>query len=260
MKQNTLVAAFTLTLSLLLSACASKNDAQAQVESNQLNDGNEVYDPLEPINRISWDIQYDFLDPYFIKPVAIGYRDYMPNFLRSGLLNMANNLDEPSALINNLLQAKGTDAAVSGGRFLINSTLGLLGLIDVASHLGLEEKHEEFGEVLGTWGVSTGPYLMLVGPSDTRDTTGDLVDSAYFPLAALSWPANLLRWSVKSVEGRIRLLDQEQLLEDSSDPYIFVRESYFQRVRYEIYDGNVPQPKISEKEEDDFEAFLNDLE
>lgn len=259
-KHSSLAAVAVVCVGLLLSGCASKNTAQAQVDSNQLDDGNQVYDPLEPVNRFSWDIQYDFIDPYLLRPIAVGYRDYVPTFVRSGFLNMANNLDEPSALVNNLLQLKGTNAAISGGRFVINSTLGLLGLIDVAKHLGLEEKHEEFGEVLGTWGVSTGPYLMLAGPSDARDTTGDLVDSAYFPLAALSWPANLLRWSIKSVEGRIQLIDQEQLLDDSSDPYIFVRESYFQRVRYKIYDGNVPQPEITEKEEDDFEAFLNDLE
>ena len=263
MKQVKLLVAVAI---LMLSGCASNQSADAQATAaKQANLPKEVQqeipDPFEDVNRAIWDFNYDVLDAYILRPVAVGYEAVMPQFARTGLLNAANNLEEPSSAVNNLLQGKGKGAAKSTGRFLINSTVGLLGLIDVASHMGLEVNNEEFGEVLGKWGVNTGPYIMLpaMGPTDTRNFAGDLVDSAYFPLDDLTLWIKALRISIKAVEGRISLMAQEQMLNDSLDPYLFVREAYFQRSQFKLYDGNVPKPQVTEKEEEDFEAFLNDM-
>ncbi|WP_143872610.1 MlaA family lipoprotein [Catenovulum sediminis] len=270
----------TIFVCLLLTGCASSNglETQKNAQSSATNvtstqatlienqtvvkeTQDDDRDPFESVNRAIWDFNYNILDKYLIRPMAVGYKNYMPSFARTGLLNAANNLEEPSSAINNMLQAKPAEALTSTGRFLINSTVGVLGLIDVSSHIGLQDKREEFGEVLGKWGVSTGPYLMLpaMGPNDARNLSGDFVDSAYFPLNDLTLWVSAFRVGVKALEGRIRLMDQEQLLEDSMDPYLFVKEAYFQRVKYDLYDGNVPQPKVSQQEEEDFEAFLDDM-
>ncbi|EWH12217.1 VacJ-like lipoprotein [Catenovulum agarivorans DS-2] len=251
---------------LVLAGCASNKNIDTQATAAQQANlpkevQQEIPDPLEGVNRAIWDFNYEILDKYLVRPVAVGYKIIMPEFARTGLLNAAENLEEPSSAINNLLQGKGEGAAKSTGRFLVNSTIGLLGLIDVAGYMGLEDHNEEFGEVLGKWGLNTGPYLMLpaMGPTDARNFTGDIIDSAYFPLDDLTLWVKALRISIKAVEGRIRLMDQEKLLDDSLDPYLFVREAYFQRSLYDLYDGNVPKPQITEQEEEDFEAFLNDV-
>ncbi|KMT65181.1 VacJ family lipoprotein [Catenovulum maritimum] len=238
-------------LSMLLASCATVTPEQKDDK-----------DPLQAFNRSMWDFNYNVLDKHILKPAAKGYQTIMPQPARTGFLNMANNLEEPSAIVNNLLQAKPGDAAISTGRFVVNSTFGLLGLVDVAKYAGMEAKHEEFGEVLGKWGVGNGPYLMVpgMGPTDVRTSVGDFVDSAYFPLDDLTIWASAFRISVKALEGRISLMAQEQLLEDSFDPYVFVKEAYFQRTLYKVYDGNPPRAKeVTKEEEEDFENFLNDL-
>lgn len=242
-----------LVVTLFSTACATISPAEE-----------DPRDPLQSINRPIWDFNYDVLDNYVLRPAAKGYQYATPKPVRLGFLNMANNLEEPSAIVNNLLQAKPKDAAISAGRFVINSTVGLLGLVDVAQYAGMKEKREEFGEVLGKWGVGNGPYLMLpaMGPSDVRNTTGDIIDSAYFPLNDLTGVVAVFRISVKALESRISLMDQERLLEDSFDPYIFVKDAYFQRSEFEVYDGKMSEEKQAEKAEDlnEYEAFLKEME
>ncbi len=242
---------WAIILAGLLSACATTGEPQT-----------ELSDPLESVNRSVWDFNYEVLDKNILRPTAMAYQKYMPKPVRSGLMNMSSNLEEPSSMINNLLQAKPKEAASSAGRFLLNSTVGLLGLVDVAQHIGLKPKQEEFDEVLGKWGVDSGPYLMVpaYGPTVPREVAGDIVDSAYFPLDALTFWVSAFRFGIEALESRIQLVPQEQMLEDSFDQYIFVKEAYFQNTQFKVYDGNPPQPEIDENEEEDFEAFLNELE
>jgi phospholipid-binding lipoprotein MlaA len=241
---------------LLLGGCASQSGAIDQ--SQQFADPK---DPLESLNRTMWDFNYEILDEYLLRPTAVAYADYMPQIARTGLLNIAENLEEPSNSLNNLLQWKLDGTFISLGRFLLNSTVGLLGLIDVASEIGLEPKEEEFGEVLGKWGLNTGPYLMIpaLGPSDIRSSVGDFVDSSYSPIDGLNFYFSALRVGIKALESRASVIQQEQQLTSSSDPYAFVKSAYFQNLEFKVKDGKVEKTEEEAALEDDIDAFLDNL-
>lgn len=242
-----------IIVSLLMSACSSLPvDEQAS---------GEPQDPLESINRPFWTFTWDYADKYVFKPTSQAYVEYMPTDLRTGVYNMALNLNEPSAIINSLLQAKFTDAAKSSGRFLLNSTVGLFGFFDPASDFGWQRKHEEFGEVLGSYGVGDGPYLVVpgLGPSSVREEVGDYVDHYYWPMAVIDFWPNLLRATVIGLEGRAALAEQETLITESIDPYEFVKNAYFQNMQYKLYDGN-PPIVIDEAEEENIDAYLDEFE
>jgi phospholipid-binding lipoprotein MlaA len=241
---------------LLLGGCASQKATSEQTQQYQ-----DPKDPLESFNRTMWDFNYEILDEYILRPTAVAYVDYMPQIARTGLLNMAENLEEPSNSLNNLLQGKLDGTFISLGRFLLNSTVGLLGLIDVASEIGLEPEEEEFGEVLGKWGVGTGPYLMVpaLGPTDVRSTVGNFVDTSYSPLDGLNFYLGFLRVGIKALEGRASLIQQEQQLGSSADPYAFVKSAYFQNLEFKVKDGKVEKSEEEEALEDDIDAFLDDF-
>jgi len=241
-------------LSLFLSACSSTSS----VDEEEIGDPK---DPLESINRPFWTFTWDYADKYVYKPTAQAYADYMPAGARLGLYNVALNLNEPSAIVNSLLQAEFSDAAKSTGRFLLNSTIGLLGIFDPASDFGLERKQEEFGEVLGKYGVGDGPYLVVpgLGPSSVREEVGDYVDKYYWPLAIIDFWPNLLRVAVNGLEARIALAEQEKLISNSIDSYEFVKNAYFQNMNYKVYDGN-PPIDINEDEEAELESFLDEID
>lgn len=240
---------------LILGGCASR-----QAVDEQAQDSGDPRDPIENVNRAVWDFNYEVLDEYILRPVTVAYVDYMPGFARTGLLNMATNLEEPSNTINNLLQGKVDGSLISLGRFVVNSTIGLLGTIDVASEIGLMAQEEEFGEVLGVYGVDTGAYLMIpaMGPNDIRSGVGNLVDSAYFPLADLNFYTSFLRAGIKALEARADLMSQEQVLEQSLDPYAFVKNAYFQNLEFKVTDGKGKDDELSEEDED-IDDLLDDL-
>jgi phospholipid-binding lipoprotein MlaA len=241
---------------LLLAGCASRSATEQQAQ-----DYSDPNDPLESLNRGIWDFNYDILDHYILRPVTVTYVDYMPQFARTGLLNIAENLEEPAYGVNNLLQGKVSDSLISLSRFVLNSTVGLFGSIDVATELGLTRKEEDFTEVLGQYGVDTGPYLMLpaLGPSDVRTTLGDAVDNAYSPLSALNLYFTVLRFGIKTIETRALLMQQEQQLKGSADPYSFVKSAYFQNLQFKVQDGVIEKSAEEEAFEDDLDAFLDNL-
>ncbi|RUO41547.1 hypothetical protein CWE22_05130 [Pseudidiomarina aestuarii] len=207
-------------------------------------------DPFEETNRSVWKFN-DALDKAVLKPAALAYGK-IPEPGRQGLRNVVDNLEEPASFVNNLLQGKVSDAGVTLWRFTINSTIGLAGLFDVATPMGLTQRQEGFGEVLATWGVGSGPYLMLplVGPTVPVDRGGDVVDGLYFPLDNLSGPVSAGRWIVKALDTRLRLMEQDRLMENSLDSYSFLREAYFQNWRNKVYDGNPPPEPVPDYEED----------
>ena len=232
----------------MLGGCAS-NNAQQQVEYN------DPKDPLEPVNRAIWDFNYDVLDAYLVRPVTVGYTTVMPGVARKGLLNAAMNLEEPVNAVNNLLQGKFKQSVESVTRFAVNSTFGLAGTMDVAGHLGLQRVEEDFDEVLGVWGIGNGPYVMLpaAGPTDVRGLVGTVVDNAYFPATYLNSNWTLLRWAVELLEARASLMEQEQQLDASLDPYAFVKSAYFQNKEFRVTDGK--SSENDDFDEEDFEAF-----
>lgn len=233
---------------LLLTACSSNPDSKHS-------------DPIEPLNRVSWTFTWDYADKYVIKPASEGYVNNVNPDLRKGLHNMALNFNEPSAVINNLLQGKFADASISTGRFILNTTIGLFGYFDPASDFEWTRKHEEFGEVLGSYGVGDGPYLVVpvLGPSSVREEVGDYIDNGYWPLSAINFWPNLLRMTVLGLEKRAAIADQEHLINASDDPYVFVKNAYFQNMNYKVHDGN-PPIEVDEDEEEALEAYLDELD
>ncbi|MEI6893409.1 MAG: VacJ family lipoprotein [Colwellia sp.] len=252
-----------LTLISILSACSSTPEQQENIAINDSTYVGDSRDPFEAINRPFWIFTWDYVDKYIAKPSTEIYTTYTPPFLRTGLYNMALNLNEPSSIINNLLQLKLADAATNTGRFVLNSTIGLFGFYDPASDFNWSGEQEEFGEVLGTYGVGDGPYLVLpgLGPSSVREEVGDYVDGIYWPLALFDfwlWP-NMVRVGIIGLEKRAAVRDQEQLVIESEDPYEFIKNAYFQNMNYKVYDGNPPLI-INEDEEAELDAFLDDFD
>ena len=245
----------------ILSGCAS-NTAQEQAEQNNPANVSDPRDPFESVNRDIWDFNWEILDAYILRPVTVGYTTVMPQFARTGLLNAANNLEEPANFLNNMLQGDFDHGMDSLARFLINSTVGLLGTIDVASKIGVERQRESFGEVLAVWGVDTGPFLMLpgLGPSDPRSFTGRVADGYYYPMSILNTNFSIATFVVLLLEGRASLIDQEQQLEQSFEQYSFVKNAYFQNLEFRVTDGEVGEKAIDQEQQQedfsDFEALL----
>ncbi|MDG1732491.1 MAG: VacJ family lipoprotein [Thalassotalea sp.] len=258
---NFKLSSFVLLFSIfLLSACSSTEQSESQTDNQTQQQESDPRDPIESINRSLWTFNWEYLDKYVFKPVATSYVEYVPSPIRSGVYNAALNLNEPFTVVNNLLQLKFQRAAKATGRFVLNSTVGLLGWFDIAKHAGLVREEEEFGEVLGYYGVGDGPYLMLpaLGPSSVRDEVGDFVDGYYWPLAIIDFWPNVARRLVIALEVRGNLGDQEALLNESLDPYEFVKNAYFQNIEYRVYDGN-PPIVIDQEEEDEIDDFLEEF-
>ena len=203
-------------------------------------------DPLEPLNRGIYSFN-DGLDNVVIKPVAQAYRSVLPQFMRTGVHNFFSNINDVIVALNNLLQAKFLNAVSDIGRIVVNTTVGLLGVLDVATELGLEKHNEDFGQTLGYWGVGDGPYLVLpiLGPSTLRDTVGLIVDFKTDPITYVHrMRVRNMLWGARMVNRRSELLDTSTILETAAlDPYEFLRDAYLQRRRNLVYDGSPPPDK-----------------
>ena len=227
-------------------AWAASNDSGYQDSSNY-----DARDPWQPFNRKVFAFN-DFLDRWFLKPVARGYRAIMPRFLDDGVTNFFSNLGEPINLVNSLFQLKPDAAMTATGRFLFNTTFGLGGFFDVAGRMGLPAHDEDFGQTLGYWGVGTGPYLVLpfLGPSDVRDASGMTVD--YFSPENLWSYIHAPDWyylrGLDAVDTRADLIPAEGLIE--GDRYTFLRNAYLQRRQFLVKDGKVDDPFTSGDDSD----------
>ncbi len=205
-----------------------------------------VRDPVEGFNRAMFAFN-DGIDKAIIKPVAQGYEAALPSPVRTGVSNFFGNIDDIFIAANNLLQGKVPEALSDVGRVLINSTVGLLGVIDVASEAGLEKHDEDFGQTFGRWGVGDGAYLVLplFGPRTLRDTFGLVLDVKADPVSQLSdvSPRNTLTVT-RGIDERARLLSTDKIVEEAAlDRYSYIRDAYLQRRRSKIFDGNPPREK-----------------
>jgi phospholipid-binding lipoprotein MlaA len=202
-------------------------------------------DPLEPINRGIYKFN-DSLDKAVLKPVARGYQEAMPTVVKAMISNFFSNLDDVDVTANDLLQFKLKQGFSDGMRFVVNSTLGVFGLIDVASQGSLMKHQQDFGLTLGKWGIGNGPYLVLpiLGPSTLRDTAGLYGDGFASPLYQMSnMRARNLSYMLRGLSHRAAFLNQESVLDEAMiDPYQFIRESYLLHRRSMIYDGKPPRP------------------
>jgi len=213
----------------------------------------EVNDPFENINRKTFEFNEN-LDEKILKPTAKFYSKFPPR-IKNGITNFFNNLEEVDTCVNQLLQGKPKKSANDLTRFLINSTVGLGGFIDVASKMGLERHEEDFGQTLAVWGVGEGPYIMLpgLGPSTVRDTFSRPVSSFLSVTFHMTeTDVNIALKSIDAIETRERLLDVESLL--SGDKYAFVKDAYIQSIKYEVKDGIDVQDDFV----DDMDDFLID--
>lgn len=196
-------------------------------------------DPLIEVNRTVHGFNRT-MDSAILKPIAETYTSVTPSFMQRRASSFFNNVDDVRVTINDLLQLKFKQAAGDAGRLLINSTIGLAGLFEVADPaFGLEKHHEDFGQTLGFWAIESGPYIELpfFGPSTVRDSAGALVDTFLNPLQLLQGGQGISLAAGDSVNDRAALLEVEELI--SGDDYVFIREVYLQRRHFLINDGQI---------------------
>ena len=216
------------------------------------------YDPLESINRPIFTFNQK-ADQYLMKPVAKGYRAITPKFIQRGVSNFFGNISDLFTAGNDVLQGKGKQAGQDTLRVLLNSTLGIAGLFDVATPMGLEKHDEDFGQTLGKWGLGSGPYLVLpfLGPSTLRDSSNYVVSYYASPLNEVSDGQS--RYSLvglNAVDTRAKLLGTDELLDDALDPYTFLRDAWLQRRHNLVHDGQPPAPlDMGEDDSPDDEAL-----
>ena len=206
--------------------------------------GSDPRDPIESFNRQVFEFN-DIVDRAVLKPVAQAYEFVLPEPVRDCFSNIFSNFREPSNAVNNLLQGKPAEAASDTCRFVVNSTVGLLGCFDVARQMGLEKHNEDFGQTFGRWGIGPGPFLVLpiLGASTVRDAIGIYGAEAY--LDPNFWINNvaLRNWilGTRFVNARSELLQADDLISGAAlDKYRFVRDGYLQRRRNLVYDGDPP--------------------
>ena len=240
-----------LLLAVMLSACAT-------TENN--------HDPVEPVNRVT-DKVNDTIDRVTLKPMAQGYTAAVPKPVRTAVTNFYENATYLNTVLNGFLQGKGGQGVQDLVRFLINTTLGVGGLVDVASSMGLERHEEDFGQTLATWGVDQGAYIVypLLGPNSVRNTPDFITETATDPLFwaafALAPYVTIPVTALKYIDKRAQLLDASDMRDELAlDPYIFTREAWRQNREYKIHDGNPPKKESEDDGWEEDEWAENDLD
>jgi phospholipid-binding lipoprotein MlaA len=230
----------TAAMMLSLSGCATTPQAAP-------------HDPWERFNRGSQRFN-DGLDRAVLRPVATGYQKRVPRFVRTGISNLLGHLAFPTTIVNDLLQLKLRATAADIGRFVLNSTLGIGGLLDPATRVGIPRNDEDFGQTLGRWGVPAGPYLVLplLGPSTLRDTPTQFVDAQTDLRVQLDLKTEerIALGMLTIVDRRAGLLSADATLDSAFDRYAFIRNAWLQRREYLVRDGDVPEEAPLEVEPD----------
>jgi phospholipid-binding lipoprotein MlaA len=224
-----------VSLALMLGGCAASRNPK---------------DPIEGFNRAIFAFN-DGLDKVVIKPVAQGYEATLPQTARNGVSNFFGNIADVFTGVNNVFQGKFPEAVGDFGRFMLNSTLGVLGFMDVASDMGVEKHEEDFGQTFGRWGVGSGPYVVLpvFGPRSVRDTVGLAADLAVEPIGNMGdVPTRNTLLVTRLVSDRAAMLPADKVIEEAAlDKYSYIRDGYLQRRRSLIYDG--APPRLDDEEE-----------
>lgn len=224
--------ALTVALGALLGGCATSGNPK---------------DPIEGFNRAMYGFN-EAVDMVLIKPVAQGYDTVMPDPVRTGITNFFGNIADFFIGVNNLLQGKPDQAVSDLGRVLVNSTIGILGLFDVATEAGLEKHEEDFGQTFGRWGMGNGAYVVvpIFGPRTVRDTAGLILDVAADPVANIgNVPTRNTLLALRLIDTRADLLPADKVIEEAAlDKYSYVRDGYLQRRRNLVHDGNAPREAL----------------
>jgi len=226
---------------LMLAGCATSQPGAEDEEYS-------VHDPLEPVNRGIFAVNL-VADDYVIRPVAQAYRDYIPQPIRNGVHNFLTNLRSPVIMFNDALQGQGKLAGDTFARLWVNTILGLGGIMDVASDIGIPFHDADFGQTLGVWGVPAGPYLVLpiLGPSDPRDTVGLVADSYADPFNGLMRKNGddgdyviLGRTVVAGIDLRSRNIDLLDRIRSTSLDYYATLRSLYQQHREALVNHEQP--------------------
>ena len=191
---------------------------------------NSYSDPMEGFNRTMFNFNYNVLDPYIVRPAAVFWKSYIPKPVRIGISNVTSNLSEPASMVNYLLQGEGKKAAIHFTRFFLNTVFG--------------------------------PYVVLpfYGQATLREDGGDVVDFLYPPLSLLTSELVITKWIFQGLETRAQFLEYEDMLNNSSDPYSFMRQAYFQRHDFLAADGNVDTSQQQKREEAVLGDFLDEID
>ncbi len=201
-------------------------------------------DPIEGFNRAMFGIN-EGLDQVIIRPVSSGYEAVIPSPLQTGVSNFFSNIADLMIGVNNLLQGKPAQAASDAGRVLVNTTVGFLGILDVASSMGMEKHEEDVGQTFGRWGMDDGAYIVLpfFGPRTVRDTLGLAFDVYTDPVAHVDHiPTRNTLLATRIISDRAELLKADKIIEEAAlDKYSYVRDAYLQRRQSLIHDGNPPK-------------------
>lgn len=219
-------------------------------------------DPWERMNRTTFRVN-TALDHAIARPVARGYQKVTPRLVRTGVSNFLDNLFYPVTMGNDLLQLKFKPFAQATGRFLLNTTVGVGGLFDPATQVGLPKNEEDLGQTFGYWGAKPGPYFVIpiLGPSDVRDGIGRIGDAWMSPLAYVN--NNYIRYSIVAVElvdTRYRLLPQDKLLDEAYDPYTLLKNAYLQRRQYQVTDGQLSDKELQQQDQQQYDEEKRILE
>lgn len=240
MKQIIQLSRFSLLIAALLASTACTTLKTSDDVSGQIST-----DPLFGINRSVYAFN-NAADKVVLKPVAKAYDAVIPDPAQIGVAHFFSNLSEPLNIVNNLLQGKVDGALNSTYRFAVNSTVGVLGIFDVAKTYDVQRRPEDFGQTLAAWGFKPGPYLMLpfLGPSNFRDGFGRIVDTVgYSPVNEISdtgaTRAGLTGLNI--ISQRASLLGADEILDNQFDPYVFLKEAYDQNRLDSVYDGSPPE-------------------
>ena len=219
---------------LLLAGCATSGNPK---------------DPIEGFNRAMYGV-HDGIDTVLLKPVATGYDAVLPDPVQTGVTNFFANISDIMTSVNNLLQGKPKEAISDLGRVAVNSTIGILGIFDPASGMGLEKHDEDFGQTMGAWGVGEGAFVFLpiMGPRTVRDAAGIYMDIWFDPVNYIDHvPTRNTIWAVRVVNLRANLLPADKVIEEAAlDKYSYIRDAYLQNRRNLVYDGNPPPRSLDE--------------
>ena len=234
--RRALIAGLMIAVLAALPGCATKKPGEPLKVSSSAADEDsgpsDNNDPLEPLNRGIFQFNY-VLDGVLLSPLAHIYLGVMPECAQKGVHNVLSNLASPVVALNSILQGDGDNLGRTVGRFIVNSTLGVAGIFDMATEVGIKKAHDkDFGQTMGVWGTGTGPYIMLpvIGPSDARDTLGLVADILSDPFTwILNTNATIAYETTKGIVKRADLLPlTNRVYRDSLDPYATFRSIYLQ--------------------------------
>lgn len=244
---KTLFVIALFTCFAVLQGCATipKNSNQGLDPTDSYQDVDAI-DPHEKVNRASYDFT-DRVDRVVVEPVVNVYVDYVPDATQRAIGNFYDNLAYPNVVLNSFLQGKMQQGFQDTLRFAINSSIGLFGLFDMATHMGLQEHDEDFGQTLGVWGVNPGSYLFipLIGPSSNRDVTNIPVsiftNALFYAGFAIGTAFTAPLTVLGAIDKRARLVGPMRIRDEAAlDPYLFVREASMQQREFLVHDGKLP--------------------